>query len=176
MPAVAIPLAGGWWINRHLSSHNGATRILSFKNLDEAMAETERLQQASKVTLESEWTLYQNIIHCAQSIEFSISGFPEEKPEIFQRVIGKNVFRKFEMQGYMRHDRNEPIPGAPIIEPGGKIIEAFDRVKMAIRNFDAFTGKLRRHFAYGILNKKEFSEAHCMHLADHYAIMNYPPA
>jgi Protein of unknown function (DUF1569) len=173
LPLLTIPTAGVWFFDHHFSNHNGAKRLLKFKNLDEAMQELNRIEHASKLNIESDWNLYQNLTHCSQSIEFSMSGFPETKPAIFQNTIGDLVFSHFEKQGFMRHNRTEPIPKAPILEKEGDLTKAIERLKMAVVNFDNFQKELLPHFAYGKLSKNEYQNAHCMHLADHFAMMTY---
>ena len=172
-PLVVVPAAGTWFFNHHFSDHNGAKRILTFKNLDGALQELERIKNNTGLTLESEWSLYQNLIHCAQSIEFSMTGFPESKSPLFQKTVGSLVFSHFEKQGYMRHNRSEAIPGAPSIEPEGDLSTAFERVEAAILAFDQFNKNLQPHFAYGALSKSAYEKAHCMHLADHFGMITY---
>jgi len=172
-PVVAVPLVGTWAFDHHFSSHNRAKRSLAFTNLDGAIQELNKIKSNANLNLESEWTLYQNLIHCAQSIEFSMDGFPEMKPELFQNTIGSLVFNHFEKQGYMRHNRAETIPGAPDIAKDGDLDQAFERVNAAIIKFDQFTQPLKPHFAYGQLSKSAYEEAHCMHLADHFAMITY---
>ncbi|MEL7004228.1 MAG: DUF1569 domain-containing protein [Bacteroidota bacterium] len=172
-PVVALPVVGTWAFDHHFSSHNGAKRSLAFTSLDGAIQELNKIKSSADFTLESGWSLYQNLIHCAQSIEFSMDGFPEMKSELFQNTIGSLVFNHFEKQGYMRHNRAEAIPGAPDITKEGNLDKAFDRVEQAVIKFDQFSGALKPHFAYGQLSKSEYEEAHCMHLADHFAMITF---
>ena len=173
VPIVAVPLAGKWLFKHHFADHNHALRLLNFKSLDECAKELEKIEQAHSLNLESNWTLYQNLIHCAQSIEYSMTGFPQNKPKLIQKTIGSMVFHQFEKQGYMRHDRNEPIPGATPIEPNGSNAEAVNRLKLAMTNFENYQQELKPHFVYGNLSKSRFAEAHCMHCADHFAMITY---
>lgn len=173
-PLVVVPVAGTWLFDHHFSGHNGARRPLSFSSLDKALQELDKIKFNSGLSLESDWSLYQNLIHCAQSIEFSMEGFPKLKPALFQKTIGSLVFDHFEDQGYMRHNRSEAIPGAPEIQREGNLDLAFERVSSAIHKFDRFDHmKLQPHFAYGRLNKTEYEKAHCMHLADHFSMITY---
>lgn len=173
VPLVAVPTAGSWFFHHHFSDHNGAKRLLSFQNLDEAMSELDKIKQHSKLAIDSDWTLYQNMVHCAQSIEFSMDGFPQPKPALFQKTIGQLVFNHFDKQGYMRHNRSEAIPGAPTISESGNLDQAFDRVTSAIVRFDQYGQEFKPHFAYGKLSKAKYENAHCMHLADHFAMITY---
>ena len=173
VPIIGIPLAGKWFLKHHFASHNHAKRLLSFKSLDECMAELENIRSAKDLHLESKWSLYQNLVHCSQSIEFSIAGYPQNKPEILQKTLGSMVFHQFEKQGYMRHNRNEPIPGAAPIEIEGRVEQAVDRLSKAVNDFENCDQELMPHYAYGKLSKKEYVKAHCMHMADHFAMMTY---
>ena len=173
IPLVVAPVGGALLFKHHFAGHNNAKRLLTFKNLDECVDELEKIQQASSIDIESDWTLYQNLIHCAQSIEYSMYGFPQNKSVLFQKTLGKLVLNQFEKQGYMRHNRNEPIPGATPIEPNGNAVEAVTRLQKAITDFDQFDQPLKPHFAYGALTKSQFANAHCMHCADHFAMMTY---
>ena len=172
---VTLLSGGGYFaLHQHLASHNDAKRILMFNNLEQVNKEIESLRTAiNKIDLIGNWTLHQHLLHCSQSVEFSMKGFPEEKSVIFQKTIGKIVFSQFESQGYMRHNRNEPIPQAPPLIVNGDIQSAFDRLQKSIMDFENYKGELFPHFAYGNLTKKEYEKAHIMHLADHFAIMTY---
>jgi hypothetical protein len=164
--------AGIWALHHHFESRNGAKRLLTYASLEEALQEIQRLRQAhEQVQIEGDWTLLQHLSHCKQSIVFSLQGYPENKSQFFQQTIGKWVFNKFEQQGYMRHNRNEPIPQAPMLPTKGDIILAFRDLEQTIVDFDAFQGELKPHFAYGSLSKKQYEKAHAMHLADHFSVM-----
>ncbi len=173
VPVIGIPAAGVVLFKHHFASHNHAKRLLSYNNLDECMVELDNIRKAKALDLESNWTLYQNLVHCAQSIEFSLTGYPENRPKIIQLTIGRLVFHQFETQGYMLHDRNHPIPGAAVIEPDGSLDQAYGRLTKAIEDFENFDQPLHPHFTYGKLTKSQYSHAHCMHLADHFAMMTY---
>ncbi len=173
IPLLAIPVAGVWLFKHHFADHNNARRLLTFKNLDEGMVELDKIAQAVDLKIGTDWTFYQNLVHCTQSILYSMTGYPENKPKFIQKTIGSLVFNQFEHQGYMRHNRNEPIPGATLIQPNGNNIEAVSDLKKAIIAFENYGKELKPHFAYGKLSKAKFADAHCMHLADHFATMTY---
>lgn len=173
VPLIGIPVAGILLFKHHFASHNHAKRLLKYNNLEECMTELENIRKAKDLHIENEWNLYQNLVHCAQSIEFSMAGFPESKPPIIQKTIGSLVFHQFEKQGYMRHNRSEPIPGSTPIEAGGSVDQAVARLSKAVIDFENFKSDLKPHFAYGKLSKSQFAQAHCMHIADHFAMMTY---
>jgi hypothetical protein len=173
IPLVAVPVGGVLLFKHHFSDHNHAKRLLLFKSLDECMTELENIQKATDLNIFNDWSLYQNLVHCSQSIEYSMTGFPQNKPPLFQKTLGKLIFNQFEHQGYMRHNRSEPIPGATFIESNGATNAAVERLKKAVTDFEHFDKELKPHFAYGKLSKAQFAQAHCMHVADHFAIMTY---
>ena len=173
IPLVAVPLAGVWLFKHHFADHNNAKRLLSFKNLDECMSELDKIQHASALKIDNDWTLYQNLVHCTQSITYSMTGYPEIKSRLFRETVGKLVFNQFEHQGYIRHNRSEPLPGASLIQPNGNIQDAVSDLKKTVTDFEDFTQELKPHFAFGKLSKSQFADFHCMHLADHFAIMTY---
>ncbi|MEO7925872.1 MAG: DUF1569 domain-containing protein [Saprospiraceae bacterium] len=173
IPLVAVPLTSILLFRHHFADHNQARRLLTFKNMDECMVELEKIEQATALKIDNDWTLYQNLMHCTQSIMYSMIGFPENKPKLFQKTIGSLIFNQFEHQGYMRHNRNEPIPGATEIKPAGNSVDAAIDLRKAVLDFENFDRELKPHFAYGKLTKLQFANAHCMHMADHFAIMTY---
>ena len=63
-------------------SANG-DRGLRFGSLADAGSELERLRQARTLASTTAWSWAQTLIHCAQSIEYSMSGFPQMKPALF---------------------------------------------------------------------------------------------
>ena len=114
------------------------------------------------------WALPQVLEHAAQSIEFSLRGFPQLKPAWFSATVGKLAFAAFDARGRMSHGLSEPIPGAPALATALSLPDAVARLSQALREFDAHTGALQPHFAYGALDKGAYARAHLMHLADHW--------
>jgi hypothetical protein len=114
------------------------------------------------------WDLPHVLHHAAQSIEYSISGFPELKSRWFRASVGAAVFAGFRHAGRMRHDLAAPIPGAPDIPEGQPLAPALDRVLAALQAFEQHPGSLAPHFAYGHLDKDQYLQAHLMHFADHW--------
>lgn len=144
-------------------------RALAFASLDEAAAELTRLAQAPALDAAPGWTWAQTLAHCAQSIEYSLAGFPEMKPALFRRTVGPAALQVFTWRGRMSHDLAEPIPGAPALDPALDAAAALARLQGALQAFRATTAPLRPHFAYGELSKPEYELAHAMHLANHFS-------
>lgn len=116
----------------------------------------------------SGWNLPQTLHHLAQSIEYSMVGFPAPKSPLFQATAGRLAFAFFDSRGRMSHGLTEPIPGAPALPPDQALAPAIDRLLQAMARFDAHAGPLQPHFAYGALDKASYVRAHLMHLADHW--------
>jgi len=78
--------------------------------------------------------------HFAQSVEYSMIGLPQLKPTWFRLSVGPMAFAVFARRGRMSHGLDAPIPGAPDIAEGQP------------------------------LDKPQFTQAHVMHLADHWQL------
>ncbi|MCX7553100.1 DUF1569 domain-containing protein [Marinicella sp. S1101] len=112
------------------------------------------------------WNLSQVLNHLAQSIEYSISGYPVHKSERFKQNIGQLAFSVFTYRGKMSHDLLEPIPGAPRLEANDAAL-AMSRLITALNDFRAHKGALKAHFAFGQLTHAEYTYAHVMHINNH---------
>lgn len=113
------------------------------------------------------WSPFRVFSHLAQSIEYSMTGYPEMKSPLFRQTAGSLAFFAFETAGAMRHNLAEPIPGAPALAETGDIAQAQARLLKALADFAQWTGPLQPHFAYGALGKDEYAQAHLMHIRNH---------
>ncbi|MES2098612.1 MAG: DUF1569 domain-containing protein [Pseudomonadota bacterium] len=138
-----------------------------FASIDAALNTLAQLKTAAP-RMTGAWDLAQVLHHTAQSVEFSMAGFPALKPAWFRATLGSYAFALFNARGAMSHDLTEPIPGAAPIAQGQPLLPAVDRAIAALRAFDAHTGALQPHFAYGTLDKPAYARAHLMHLANHW--------
>lgn len=118
--------------------------------------------------LQSAWSLPQMLQHVAQSIEFSIRGFPELKPAWFRATLGATAFAFFNARGAMSHTLDEPIPGAPALDATVSLKASVQRLLDAMDAFSAHKGAFAPHFAYGSLDREQYERAHLMHLANHW--------
>ncbi|HEU6454899.1 MAG TPA: DUF1569 domain-containing protein [Roseateles sp.] len=137
----------------------------SWKQAQEAVLD---LLFREKVVLDNPWNLSQVLQHLAQSIEFSMQGFPVLKGAWFRFSIGSAAFAVFNARGAMSHDLAEPIPGAPALDAAQTLKTSVQRLLDAMDAFARFNGTLRPHFAYGALTKPQYERAHLMHLANHW--------
>ena len=150
-------------------------RDLRFTTLSEAQHELDRLARLADRPQTAAWTWPATLTHCAQSIRFALSGYPQAKSELFQRTVGRAAYQVFAWRGQMSHDLNEPIPGAPALSPQADPKVALTELHQAIDAFHGHTDDLQPHFAYGRLSKAEYELAHAMHLANHLAAFDIKP-
>ena len=147
--------------------HPGALHAERFASMDAALKTLEQLKTAAP-RMTGAWDLPHVLHHVAQSIEYSMTGFPASKPAWFQATLGAYAFALFNASGQMTHSLTEPIPGAPDIAQGQPLAPAVEHLVAALRTFDQYTGPLAPHFAYGALDKPAYTRAHLMHVANHW--------
>lgn len=129
---------------------------------------TELLTKPNSIKLDGNWSPGKVLAHCAQSIEFSIQGYPEMKSSIFRGSIGKVAFSVFAFKNKMNHGLEEPIPGADEIDNATEVKVGAKRLLQAIERFSKTAeSSLRPHFAYGELTKEEYDLAHTLHIKNH---------
>jgi hypothetical protein len=122
-----------------------------------------------KADTNGEWKLGKILSHCAQSIEYSMVGFPDNKSKLFQWTLGSVAFMVFSVRGRMSHGLSEPIPGAEPISDETKIEDGIIRLTNAIDRFQSTKSKdLKPHFAYGNLDKADYDAAHTFHINNHF--------
>ena len=144
-------------------------RALTFTSLSAAMEELGRLTKPEPLAPAAAFSWAQTLAHCAQSIEFSMTGFPQPKSALFQNTVGATAFKVFSMRGRMSHDLADPIPGAPSLDANTDVAQALARLRQSVAAFQQWKEPLKPHFAYGQLNKAEYDQAHAMHLAQHFS-------
>ncbi len=142
-------------------------RALMFQTLAQAMEEAKALTQARALKSLTAWNLPQTLVHAAQSIEYSMTGFPQPKYTWFQHTVGAAAFAVFDLRGRMSHSLVDPIPGAPAVDAVTDTYQALERLEIAAARFQVWTAPLQPHFAYGALTKPAYERAHAMHLANH---------
>ena len=165
LAAVGAVAGGGYLLYRPAND-----RQLVFATVADAMREVERLASATVGPLApaTAWNWSQTLEHCAQSIEFSLQGFPAPKSALFQNTLGAAAFNVFALRGRMSHNLAEPIPGAPALDASTPDASAaLARLRKAVQDFAAHAGPLQPHFAYGALSRAQYEQAHAMHLANH---------
>lgn len=144
-------------------------RLKTFTTWQQARQAALDLLFHDKVVQGNAWNLSQVLQHLAQSIEFSMQGYPVLKGAWFRATLGSAAFAVFDSQGEMRHGLAEPIPGAPALDASQALKASVNRLLAAMDAFAQFNGTLRPHFAYGALTKPQYERAHLMHLAQHWS-------
>ena len=123
--------------------------------------------EAERPKMSGSWDLARVLTHCAQSIEYSMSGYPKLKPALFRATVGRIAKNRFISKGEMSHSLTAEIAGAPVTEQGGDVGSAVARLRKAIAAFAAYGGTLAPHLAYGACTHAEYEQLHAMHIADH---------
>jgi len=144
-----------------------STPITQVQSLDDALRWLDQVEQAVSVRSGTDWKMLAVFEHLAQSIEFSLDGFPEPKSALFQNTAGSLAFSFFKWRGRMSHGLTEPIPGAPALTQQDAWKPGAQRLRAAIARFQAHTGPLQPHFAYGALSRADYGLAHTFHIANH---------
>lgn len=137
--------------------------------LPAALHEIQRLSRASALHASTAWSWSKTLVHLAQSVEYSMTGYPQMHSALFQTALGQPAFAFFRWRGHMQHDLTAPIPGSPAIADKPALQPALLRLAMACQHFMQWQGTLQPHFAYGDLSHAEYEQAHAMHLANHAA-------
>jgi Protein of unknown function (DUF1569) len=151
------------------------SRMLRMTTWEQVRAELDALERAEGASVPGSWTLPQVLLHCAQSIDCSLDGYPRLRPALFRATIGRIAKRKFLSQGFMSHGLDAAIPGAPALEDTG-LAPAVARLRQAIARFEAADASaLKPHLAYGPCDKREYEALHAMHLADHLCAVQLSP-
>ncbi|MBK6636334.1 MAG: DUF1569 domain-containing protein [Rhodocyclaceae bacterium] len=136
------------------------------QNLDDALRWLDAMNANGTAKMSGAWPLTAVLDHLAQSIEMSMDGYPESKSALFQGTAGAAAFAYFKWRGRMSHDLAAPIPGAAPLAKGDWQAPAL-RLRAAIKRFEAHSGVLKPHFAYGDLSKADYAIAHTLHIANH---------
>jgi Protein of unknown function (DUF1569) len=144
---------------------------MKLETIPQALQFIDKLR-TQKASVPGEWSIAQVLEHCAQSIDFSIKGFPQAKSRLFQSTAGAVAFAVFKARDQMSHSLVEPIPGAaPLVE--SDVAQGADRLVASFAAFEAHKGDFKPHFAYGALSRAEYVQAHLMHLANHFSVMTF---
>lgn len=138
-----------------------------FANLSDARAALEEIASAGELKAIGRWSAAQVFLHCAQSVRFSMSGFPKPKLRLVQLTVGRIVAGRFLRAGEMSHDLAAPIPGAPELDLSVDTGAALRELLGEVEAFDRHSGPLAPHFVFGELPKADYGRLHAMHIANH---------
>lgn len=123
----------------------------------------------AQLTSSSSWSVSETFQHCAQSIRFSIFGYPQHYSPWFQHTAGTIALNVFAATGKMHHPLDQPIPGAPALIPELPSDVALQELIYELQQFLSWQGQLAPHFAYGKLSKAQYYSVHYLHLQSHLA-------
>jgi hypothetical protein len=152
---------------------NAMKRNLIFNSLTDVLSFIEKISKMENPKISGEWDINQVLHHCAQSIEYSITGYPKNKNILIQKTIGKIVLHKFLSQGYMSHNLTDPIPGAEVLpSPSNDFNLGIKRLMSAIETFRIQSSNLAPHFVYGEVSKTDYEKVHAMHVANHFSAID----
>ncbi|MEU3885307.1 DUF1569 domain-containing protein [Streptomyces sp. NPDC029041] len=115
----------------------------------------------------STWNLSQTVQHCAQTVRYSVTGYPVLKPALFRATAGSLAKRVFLRRGAMKHPLGAVIDGAPPLDPALPVPEAAAGLAEAVALFTGHTAEHAPHPAYGRCSHDEFARLHALHLAEH---------
>ena len=148
---------GGYWL------HNGEdVANLTIENCQKRLQDL----NLNRTKVVGEWNMSEVFNHLAQSIEYSMTGYPEHKSDNFKKFLGSHAFAVFSYRGRMAHNLAEAIPGAPVLDANDPLL-ALSRLLTALNDFRVYNGELKPHFAYGELSHQQYTWAHVMHVYNH---------
>lgn len=137
------------------------------RSIDDALRWIDALERAGSARATGAWPLSAVFDHLAQSVEMSLEGYPRSRGALYHGTVGAAAFAVFRWRGRMSHALDEPIPGAPPLATTGDWRPGAVRLRVALRRFAAHAGPLAPHFAYGPLDKGEYTLAHLWHIGNH---------
>lgn len=140
---------------------------LSLSELVERLHKNLGKPSADQLSLSGPWNLSQTLQHCAQTVRYSVTGYPKLKPMMFRATVGAVAKRVFLRRGSMKHSLGAEIEGAPRLDPNLPTTEAASDLADAVALFTSHTGRHALHPVYGPCTHDEFARLHAMHLAEH---------
>jgi len=156
---IVAALGGGYhWLSKE--------RDHADLSLDRLIGRLNALDVGS-IETSGNWDVARTFNHLAQSIEFSMTGFPVQKSALFQNTAGKLAYSVFQANGRMTHALDEEIPGEVIDLNNTNHSQARERLVRSLEQFAQFDQSLQPHFAYGELNKDQYAIAHALHVNNH---------
>ncbi|SHL37999.1 Protein of unknown function [Anaerocolumna jejuensis DSM 15929] len=139
---------------------------INSSSLEDAEENLLRLKNSRDVKCPN-WNVSEICQHCAQSINYSMTGYPQLKPALIRATVGRAAIHKFLRQGYMKHDLTAPVPGGSKLDASRNSEESVDELLSTIEKFRSYSGQLLPHLLFGKLSKDEYDSYFAMHIADH---------
>lgn len=130
------------------------------------------LKDAKHIFTEN-WGIYEICMHCAQTISYSMTGYPKMKPAIVRLTIGKAVVSKYLKQGYMKHNLQSHVSGGEKIDPNGEPAAGIDHLLSEIEKLENYTGTLKPHSVFGEMTREDYMKYFAMHISDHFSEVTF---
>lgn len=160
--SVVATVGTGYWLSRE-RSHAHLALNSTINRLNEIDPELMKSSGA--------WPVPRTLNHLAQSVEFSMTGYPQMKSAAFQNTAGQLAFAVFQARGRMNHGLDQPIPGEVSTAHTLSAVDAMQNLIETLQRFDERDQELKPHFAYGLLDKSDYAQAHVMHINNHFEEM-----
>ncbi len=139
-------------------------------SVGEAITRLRELASAPNIDTKGPWSLHQIMVHCRQSVDYSLDGFPKLRPALIRKTIGSWVGQRFLRRGHLGHRTDASIPGAPEVDRVGDGRRAITALIASLERFAAADqAATKPHFIFGELSKEEYERLHVLHVADHLA-------
>lgn len=113
------------------------------------------------------FTFSETLQHAAQSIGYSMTGYPKLSPIGLRSTLGRAVKHVFLRRGAMRHNLSAPVLGAPVLDPRMPDAQAVAALRLVVDRFTDFDGPLQPHPTYGPCSKEQVARLQTMHLREH---------
>jgi hypothetical protein len=141
-------------------------RQLNFHNLDEALADVDRLHRDG-YEKSGQWDLAQTCDHLTYFIKASLDGATFQVPWLLKVLLGRWVLRR--ILKARRMGTGNPTPQKPLPEPGGDEAAAVERYKQMVQRLRSHPGVMHASPFFGHLTPAEWCEIHLIHAAHHLA-------
>jgi hypothetical protein len=143
--------------------------------LDKALSLIESLRQSRSIESRGPQSVYHILMHCTQSVDCALVGYPEMKPEWFRNSIGKAAFHAFSLMDHMKHDRTAPIPGMPVPAKDGDVHAALAELEAAFLKLKDIPA-VYPHFFFGALSHREMEHIQVLHFMNHLELLDWKKA
>ena len=120
------------------------------------------------------YTFSQTVQHAAQSIGYSMTGYPRLAPVSLRVTVGRAVKHLFLRRGAMRHNLSAPVSGAPDLDPGLRDLAAIAVLRATVSRLAGFDGALQPHPTYGRCTKEQVASLQTLHLREHLPGVDQP--
>jgi hypothetical protein len=110
-------------------------RPLKFESLEALSADLDRLEEAHRAgTLRhtGNWSAGQIFEHCSKLMRAAIDGFPDDRPALMLRWMGRTVIRRMALKGGAAPAGYKTPEGASYLSPGDEV--SFDQGIGALRS------------------------------------------